>query len=122
MDIERPDCKKRILSNDYLDMLVDFNLSAEEIFGGNRDNLDYCEHRITNDLRILYVAASSMPPFVLGGYRYQYLPKCYGLLQDISALEESGILPVLGPPLELTGRNVLIGIVDTGERVIIMSS
>ena len=116
MDIERPDCKKRILSNDYLDMLVDFNLSAEEIFGGNRDNLDYCEHRITNDLRILYVAASSMPPFVLGGYRYQYLPKCYGLLQDISALEESGILPILGPPLELTGRNVLIGIVDTGIR------
>ncbi|MBQ8189448.1 MAG: S8 family peptidase [Lachnospiraceae bacterium] len=115
-DLERRACKDRVLSNDYMDMLVDFNLPAEDILLLEGDNPDYCEHIVTEDIRIIYVAASMVPPSVLGGYRYQYLPKCYGLLQDVSALTEAGILPVMGPPLELTGRNVLVGIVDTGIR------
>ncbi len=115
-EMEREACRNRVLSNDYLDVLVDFDLPAENIIEMDMDNPDYCEHVVTEDLRIIYVAASMMPPSVLGGYRYQYLPKCYGLLQDISALTEAGILSVAGPPLELTGRNVLVGVLDTGIR------
>ncbi len=115
-EMEREACRNRVLSNDYLDVLVDFDLPAENIIEMDTDNPDYCEHVVTEDLRIIYVAASMMPPSVLGGYRYQYLPKCYGLLQDVSALTEAGILSVAGPPLELTGRNVLVGVLDTGIR------
>lgn len=115
-EMERQACRNRVLSNDYLDVLVDFDLPVENIIETDMDNPDYCEHVITEDLRIIYMAASTMPPSVLGGYRYQYLPKCYGLLQDVSALTEAGILGVTGPPLELTGRNVLVGVLDTGIR------
>jgi hypothetical protein len=42
---------------------------------------------------------------------------------DESALEASGILKIQNQPaLSLKGQGVLIGFLDTGERVIILSS
>jgi hypothetical protein len=43
------------------------------------------------------------------------------VLNNLS-MAESGILSVQRPPLNLTGERVTIGFIDTGERVIIMSS
>lgn len=127
MDIERQNCRDRILSNNYLDILVDFDITPEILFQGSVENPDYCEQRLSENLKILHVAASEVPSQNSIGLGYQYIPKCYGLLQDtgvpdLTALAEAGILAVSGPPLELTGRNVIMGIIDTGERVIIMSS
>ena len=141
MDIGVQDCRNRILSNDYRDILVDIDIPLESLFEGRVENPDYCEQTLLENLRILHVAASQALPLDSTEYRYQYIPKCYGLLQDedipgeiaqlqadpgavpdLTALSEAGILSVSGPPLELTGRNVIIGIIDTGERVIIMSS
>lgn len=131
MDSISAACRNRILSNDYLDIIVDFNLTPEVLFQGMIEYPDYCEQIVSEDIRILHVAASSVPPLSTVEYRYQYIPKCYGLQQDISqpggqgmistipdltALSAAGILSVSGPPLELTGRNVLIGIIDTGIR------
>lgn len=118
---ERQNCRNRIISNNYLDILADFDITPEILFEGNVVNPDYCEQRLSEDLRILHVAASEVPSQNSVGLGYQYIPKCYGLLQDISvpdltALAEAGILAVNGPPLELTGRNVIMGIIDTGIR------
>ncbi len=41
---------------------------------------------------------------------------------DPTPLVRSGITQVQGGSLALTGRGVVIGFLDTGERVIIMSS
>lgn len=42
---------------------------------------------------------------------------------DISNIEEAGVLKLRRQPyFDLTGQGVIVGIVDTGERVIIMSS
>lgn len=121
MDIERPDCRERILSNNYLDILVDFDITPEILFQGSVENPDYCEQRLSENLKILHVAASAVPSQNSIGLGYQYIPKCYGLLQDtgipdLTALSEAGILTVSGPPLSLTGRNVIMGIIDTGIR------
>lgn len=46
----------------------------------------------------------------------------YGLA-DLTAAEEMGVLRLRRQPYpDLTGKNILFGIADTGERVIIMSS
>ena len=53
---------------------------------------------------------------------YEATPKCYGLLST-QALEETGILRMQNlSALSLTGQGVFVAIIDTGERVIIMSS
>lgn len=123
MDEERKACRNRILSDDYVDILVDFDLTPELLQLGGINSSDYCIQKLDEGFRILHVAASLVPPLDDGRHLYQYIPKCYGLLQDgagqvpdLTALSEAGILSVMGPPLELTGRNVLIGIVDTGIR------
>lgn len=132
MDIEseRERCRNRVLSNDYRDILLDFDVEPGVWFDQMPQASDYCEKKLSENLRILFVAASLVPPLDHVEYRYQYIPKCYGLIQDVPALEqraqggvsdlstlaEAGILSVSGPPLELTGRNVIIGILDTGIR------
>lgn len=48
--------------------------------------------------------------------------RLYGL-SDLLAAEEMGVLRLRRQPhLKLTGKGILFGIADTGERVIIMSS
>ncbi len=135
MDIGRNACRNRILSENYLDILFDFNVTPDQLFGENVETPDYCEEVLFENLKILHVAANQIPSLDSPEYRYQYTPKCYGLIQDVevppaigqpvpgtglvpdlTALSEAGILTVSGPPLELTGKNVLIGIIDTGVR------
>ncbi len=133
MEIE--DCRERILSNQYRDVVLDFEFAPELLFPEIIGELDYCEEVLEENLRILHINASQIPPINTLEYRYPYIPKCYGLLQDnnasgtftqtsgaissipdLTALSAAGILSVSGPPLELTGRGVIIGIIDTGIR------
>lgn len=134
MDVGRIACRNRILSNNYRDVIIDFNITPEQLFEDNVEVPDYCEEVLFENLKILHIAEFQLPPWDTRDYQYQYTPKCYGLLQDTSrlsvgqpvpgtglvpdltALSEAGILAVSGPPLELTGKNVIIGIIDTGIR------
>lgn len=135
MDVGRIACRNRILSENYRDIIFDFDITPEQLFGENAETSDYCEEILFENLKILHVAAKQIPSLDSPDYRYQYAPKCYGLIQDteaapavgqpvpgtglvpdLTALSEAGILTVSGPPLELTGRNVIIGIIDTGIR------
>lgn len=134
MDLGRIACRNRILSNNYRDVIIDFNITPEQLFEDNVEVPDYCEEVLFENLKILHIAEFQLPPWDTRDYQYQYTPKCYGLLQDTSrlsvgqpvpgtglvpdltALSEAGILAVSGPPLELTGKNVIIGIIDTGIR------
>lgn len=115
-------CKERILSNDYADTLV-YILLPEEY---NYDlPIDYCYHHLANEWGILYVDRSNALYNREGQVAYSNLPKCYGLMECRAAqsgnlntlsLAASGILSVQGEPLNLTGKNVTIGFIDTGIR------
>ena len=115
-------CKERILSNDYADTLV-YILLPEEY---NYDlPIDYCYHHLANEWGILYVDRANALYNREGQVAYSVLPKCYGLMECRAAqngnlntlsLAESGILSVQGEPLNLTGKNVTIGFIDTGIR------
>lgn len=109
-------CNYRILSEDYRDIPLGFDISSGSLFPGDPVSSDKCIIKILDNLFILYVAASSVPPLNSAEYRYQYIPKCYGLQSDLSVLNSAGILQVNRKPLNLTGRGVLLGFLDTGIR------
>jgi len=121
-------CRERILSNDYADILGDVVLMGDYEYDLPFDS---CFHRITHDWGILYIERSSAENYRMGQRAYSLTPKCYGLMEygeesmlraaqnmnlNTLSLAESGILAVQGEPLNLTGKNVTIGFIDTGIR------
>ena len=117
-------CQEMILSNDYADIIVDFKITEQRPY---ETPTDICYHNVEGDLGIVYAKRSELPPITLSSLSYSFLPKCYGLMQmdevtggvqefDTTSLIEAGILQSQGQPLELTGRRVTIGFIDTGIR------
>ena len=115
-------CKERILSNDYADIFSDFVIP--EMFD-YQIPADYCYHKVLGDMGILYLDRSSIPTISISDASYYFIPRCYGLTQlegsrgrnqehDTIPLMKSGILSTQGKPLNLTGKDVTIGFIDTG--------
>lgn len=117
-------CGAYIYDEDVLDFLVkyDNNLAGEmQILQPD------CRTIINSQFLVAYRSAldTSGAPLstdILFGLGYDRIPKCFGLM-DTSALQGIGIGAVQTVPgLSLSGKDVLVGFIDTGERVIIMSS
>lgn len=114
------DCKDRILSNDYFDILTDFPVGFAEA-----RSLDMCYSQIGNQYSIIYLNRSALTDVNKHLFDYKSVPKLYGLMQqeeiargfDPNSMIVSGITQVQREPLELTGRGVVICLIDTGECV-----
>ena len=137
------DCREKIVSEDYLNLLVDYIADFDLL---KQNGVDYCFVPIEENFGILYVSRTNLLPLSASEYRYAFVPKCYGLAarEETSGLfstikqsenavygeyrlqqegqrlggayEDSGILRVQQPPLSLTGNGILIGLIDTGIR------
>lgn len=105
-----------IISNEYVDYIADYIISADRL----RDQeLDYCSLPVNEQFRINYVNRSQIPAVGVSSFYYYGIPKLYGLVQtefNTLNLTETAVYQVQQPPLQLTGKNVLIGFVDTGIR------
>lgn len=113
-------CRDRILSNEYADLVVNFTLPEEYDYDRPTDS---CYHVINEDLQIYYINRGLIPELRSTSLSYSFVPKCYGLMQtqagtnlNTLSLSDAGILSAQRPPLELTGKNVVIAFVDTGIR------
>ena len=112
-----PDCRERILSNDYYDVITDYpvRMLAES-------NSDLCYSAIENLYSVVYF--NRMDVLTADSYFFEYrsVPKLYGLMQsepvaagfDPNSLIVSGITQIQREPLALTGRGCIIAIIDTG--------
>ncbi len=115
------DCKERILSNNYFDLITDYPISSVS-FNGQ----DLCYVELENHFNILYtIRVREISDNV---FEYLNLPKLYGLMDMSEAVSEkvkktsfdpnsliaSGILQVQRPPLSLTGSGVAICFIGTG--------
>lgn len=104
-------CKEQILSNDYADYIISYNgdeTRIREFFQGE------CLKLLDDNLAIVSIKNQDVNLMSVITQLYHMVPKCYGLM-DNSSMEESGILKVQNQPvLNLMGRNVLIGVIDTG--------
>ena len=115
------DCRTRIMSNNYADFIVDFDLDTERL---ENTAGDFCFYQIEDNLRIFYANRNELPNLSVSDYRYLYLPVCYGLMQtgetvlgrgfNTLALEETGILRIQREPLALTGLGCVLVCIDSG--------
>lgn len=128
------DCKEKILSEDYIDFVIDFPL--EELFGGFSGEWDFCYRKIDDEYGIISINRNQLPDTSLLTLDYHYFPDLIGLQQDEeeqvqlaaasveritegdvfdpSPLIASGITQVQDAPLYLTGRGVILAFADTG--------
>lgn len=113
--------REKIASPDYIEVLADYRQPE----GLERPVEDFVFQEIANDFGINYINQNEVPPLSISEYTYRAIPKLYGLMQtfpgtgaafDSTPLMKSGILQVQGEPLNLTGRGVVIGFLDTGIR------
>lgn len=111
------DCKDKILSNDFYDIIADFPLRRLESF-----NYDLCYVDVENTYNLIYINSVGIPNLLDNLYDYQNIPKLYGLMQDMGAMPgfnpnnliASGITQVQREPLSLTGKGVVMCFIDTG--------
>ncbi len=73
-----------------------------------------CVNLVSQEYAIVHAPLSGVLPLSFTQHTYSAIPKLYGL-QDTTALEATGILPVFSQPnLMSTGQGILIGMIDTG--------
>lgn len=111
------DCKDRILSNDYYDVIIDYPIRMLM-----ENNADLCYATLENVFSVIYFSRQEV--FNADDYFFQYrgVPKLYGLMQDgpieggfdPSSLIVSGITQIQREPLALTGQGCVIAVIDTG--------
>ncbi len=119
--------REKIVSDNYYDVLSDYSQPEELPVTVS----DYVFQPIDRNLGVSYINRSEIDMLSVRDFTYRSIPKIYGLQQieelqqwnfDPTSLMRSGVLQVQREPLNLTGRGVVLGFLDTGERVIIMSS
>lgn len=116
-------CREKILSNDYADLIIDFELT-EELLDMDTSDLDYCYRQIDRGLGLVFTRKNQMEPVGLLNYSYQRIPSLFGLQElvtesigqtfDVTPLVNSGIFEVQQEPLKLTGKGTIIAFIDTG--------
>ena len=107
MNIEE---RSKIISNDYADGIIDYNISQEEFsrYAGETINI------INGKYAVVYVPMHRVPEQLIGPIAYSVIPKLY-TLQDTASLEHMGVIKLQKTPnLSLQGEGVLLGFVDTG--------
>ena len=73
-----------------------------------------CVNLVSQEYAIVHAPLSGVLHLSFTQHTYSAIPKLYGL-QDTTALEATGILPVFSQPnLMSTGQGILIGMIDTG--------
>lgn len=122
-------CGKEAISEEYLQFIVDYELTAEEIAA---TGVNFCNVEVAEGISIIYITRGEFEKIQTYLRRYPYIPKCYGLMQqspnetqpfsvspeqaNLQPLDATGIIRIQNSPLSLTGLGVMMGFADTGIR------
>ena len=109
--LDRETCREHILSEDYRDFIGNH---VRTPFFNILMNVHRCEQEAGFSYKCFYLPKEISDPITLPKYSYASIPNCYSPL-NMQTLNEAGILPVQNyPTLQLKGRNILIGFLDSG--------
>lgn len=112
-------CKEAVYSENVLDYIIGNYRGEEYVLGVYNPD---CYMPYDNIQGVIYQEIQQINNENIEKYGFSAIPNVYGLMSE-EALEESGVLRIRRQPyLDLYGQGVLIGFVDTGERVIILLS
>ena len=116
-------CREKILSNEYADWVIDFEL-ADWLKRLDNQGVDYCYDKIDDTLGIIYAKRDEMEESGLLNYSYRQIPSLLGLAEisreegesefNFTPLYETGSLTAWEEPLSLTGKNTVIALIGTG--------
>ena len=96
-------CGNIVTSDEYMDIIV---------HGRYDDSL--CSQRVDDEYFIKYIPSEDVSRISLSKYGYEAVPKVYGLC-DTTSMEAVGAIKLRNSmALGFTGKNVLVGIIDTG--------
>lgn len=103
------DCQFAATSDDYLDFLISAEYVQEFGFAAN-----YCVQAIDSSVSCVYIPGEAFPNLSVHTAAYSSIPKLYGLIDNIPTDQRRTIELQQQTYLNLTGNNVLIGLVGTG--------
>jgi len=98
-------------SESYLDYLIPYNFNSRRILSAHPDI--FVSSIVQEEYAIIHIPVDIDRNLVSDVFSIAERSRIFGLLSN-PALDEAGITAVQQPYLNLTGRGVLIGIVDTG--------
>lgn len=102
-------CREIIYSEEYRSYLIRYDSDIQGVYDNVKPD---CVNVINNQFLVAYKKIE--PDENIYAFRYNSAPKCFGLM-DMTAVEAVGAETVSKlPGLMLTGREVIIGFVDTG--------
>lgn len=106
-----PDCREIIASEEYADFII------EAAYIGNfseEDELKYCVQDTNYRYVIAYAPINEISPVSIEEYSYSEIPKLFGLMDSTAVAATGAIRLQRKRGLELTGRDVIVGFIDTG--------
>ncbi|MDE6627495.1 MAG: S8 family peptidase [Lachnospiraceae bacterium] len=104
-------CEEMIYSNDFSDLMINYQKDDRDL---RRIYENGCINAINEKIAIIHIPRSQEYLTNLESVPYSFIPKLYGLM-DSSNLEVTGVKQIQNPNnLGLTGKNVIVGIIDTG--------
>lgn len=99
-----------IISEEYADFIIDYRNNPQLLEGFDNAYV----HIMNEAYAIVHIPLNTLPERILSEYSYTIIPKVLGLVSEVS-LEASGVERLRNQPaFNLTGRGILIGIIDTG--------
>ncbi len=105
-----PEERERIISNEYADLLINYNGNEALL----KDYTDATVQIIDFFNAVVHVPLNQITDNIIVMKGYSVMPSLYGLISDINA-EKSGIARIRNIPfLNLRGKGVLVGIIDSG--------
>ncbi|SEW41322.1 S8 family peptidase [[Clostridium] fimetarium] len=104
------DDRKRIISNDYADLIVEYSKNLLELFDLQNETINYIDSKYA----VVYIPENKVTQQFIHEKDYSVIPKLLGLL-DTTNLEAMGVKKIQNvSSLALKGQGVLLGFVDTG--------
>jgi subtilisin family serine protease len=102
--------KYKIIDNNYLDIIIKYNGDPNSL-----KQYDKYSIQIMSDyIAIIYIPISEVTSDTISDFGYSSLPKCYSLNSEQS-LVASGVTKLRRiPAINLRGKGVIVGIIDTG--------